>query len=355
MTADEVSGTLTLFAGQRGFHFPSRRQPRLFSWSFARPWAALSGLTAGRFGELYAVPDNALPTKIFRVGVGGPFANVRAVANVRRDGEQARYDGEGIVTDTSILAPRGFAAGWWIASEGNGSSRPNLLVQIDRSGRVLREIQLPNAIDDAADPSLPGDAQAAAGGQKIRGNGFEGVAISGDGRYLIAAIQRDFNGEFDGGTKFTRIARYDLRQLQRNGSDALCDGLRCGGDWEFFFYRFDSDDEDNWAGLSEILAIGRDQFLVIERDKGIGLGSELKKLYAFSLRGVDADDDGRPSRSDTVRKVEVLDLLDEFFPYEKVEGLAIDRRGDLWIGLDNDGGELESRLINKGRFRNPLR
>ena len=26
----------------------------------------------------------------------------------------------------------------------------------------------------------------------------------------------------------------------------------------------------------------------------------------------------------------------------------------LWVGLDNDGGEVESRLIDLGRFRNPL-
>ncbi|MCB9889963.1 MAG: hypothetical protein H6836_10355 [Planctomycetes bacterium] len=48
------------------------------------------------------------------------------------------------------------------------------------------------------------------------------------------------------------------------------------------------------------------------------------------------------------------DVRDAFVPYEKIEGLALTRRNHLWVGLDNDGGEVESRLIDLGRFRNPL-
>ena len=44
-------------------------------------------------------------------------------------------------------------------------------------------------------------------------------------------------------------------------------------------------------------------------------------------------------------------MLAEFFPYEKIESLAITRRGDLWVGLDNDGGTIESRLVNTGPLR----
>ncbi|MCA8957753.1 MAG: esterase-like activity of phytase family protein, partial [Planctomycetes bacterium] len=210
VTADEGSGTLTIL---RGSHRDprSKRAPQLYSRSVDQPWAAFSGLTAAEHGEsLYAVPDNALPTSIFRIDVGRPEARVVEVLKVKRDGKQARYDGEGLVRDHSILRP-GFA-GFWIASEGNGSSNPNLLVQIDGRGNVLREIQLPFTIDAAADATLKGFAQPAKGGQKIRSNGFEGVAMSTDGRYLFAAIQRDFAGEFTS-PKYTRIARYDLQQL----------------------------------------------------------------------------------------------------------------------------------------------
>jgi hypothetical protein len=49
-----------------------------------------------------------------------------------------------------------------------------------------------------------------------------------------------------------------------------------------------------------------------------------------------------------VSKVLVADVLADFFPYEKVECLAPTPQGDLWIGLDNDGGEVENRVVNLG-------
>lgn len=349
--SEEGSGTLSIFEARRRPYIPSRKQPTPFTFSTRRPFAAMSGLGGGFGGWLFSVPDNALPTSIYAVRTGGPYAPVQTLCDVKKDGKQARYDGEGIQLDTSILRTW-WRPGFWIASEGNGSSNPNLLVQISVSGRVLREIQLPFAIDAAADPKLGGSATASATGAKIRSNGFEGVAISKNGRYLYAAIQRDFASEFSG-DKYTRIARYDLRQLIKPKA-GIRDGLRYGGDWDFFFYQFDSDDSDNWAGLSDIVSIGKKQLMVIERDKGIGLGSELKKIYAFSLAGLKPDTDGKPDASDTVKKVEYLDVVKDFFPYEKIEGLAIDGFGNVWVGLDNDGGEVENRMRNYGRFRNPL-
>jgi hypothetical protein len=118
----------------------------------------------------------------------------------------------------------------------------------------------------------------------------------------------------------------------------------------------DSNDPDNWAGLSEIISIGPSEYVVIERDGQIGAASQLKRIYAFSLAGLLPDSDGMPAgaEDDTVDKVLVLDVLDEFFPYEKVEGLVLTPNGDLWVALDNDGGEVESRLINTGQFQDLL-
>ena len=184
---------------------------------------------------------------------------------------------------------------------------------------------------------------------RIRSNGFEGVCLSNDGRYVYAAIQRDFTNEFPTGDRYARIARYDLQQLR--GPNPPVSGIRCGGDWEFFYVRLDSNDGDNWAGLSELTMLEDGDMLIIERDKGIGLGSQLKKVYRISIDGLTPDADGVPDASDTVTKTEVRDVLADFFPYEKIEGLAVDRRGDLWVGLDNDGGEVEPRLVNTGRLR----
>lgn len=351
-TAEEESGTISVFQASSKRYVPSRNQPTLYS---TKPWAAISGLTSFGFGNwLAGVPDNAMPTEIYLVGVGGPYARVMPAFKVKKDGKQMRYDGEGIVRDSSVLGNR-FFGGFFLASEGDAKDNPNLLVQTSLFGTVQREIQLPNSIDAAADATLPGKAQGPKGGMKIRSNGFEGVAISEDRNYAVAAIQRDFADEFPTGARYARIARYDLRQLNSASKRAkLCKNKRCGGDWSMFYYKLDSNDGSNWAGLSEILAIGDDQYLVVERDKGLGNGSKLKKLYAFSLKGLKPDTDGKPDATDTVKKVLSMNILGDFFPFEKVEGLAL-QRGDLWVGLDNDGGEVESRLINKGRFRNPLR
>ena len=340
VTACEVSGTLNIYRGQSGPHRPSPAQPQLFSADLNTPWAAISGLCGGVLpGQLFAVNDNALPSAIYRLQVGHPFVPVDVMMPVVKNGVQQYYDGEGICLDRSIVRPQ--QAGFWIASEGNASSQPNLLVQIDRNGEVIREIQMPNSIDAGANASLGGTAQGPQGGGRIRSNGFEGLTLSHDGRYVYAAVQREFAGEFATGPKYARIARYDLQQLQ--SPTVPQNGLRFGGDWEFFYYQFDTNDPVNWPGLSEITQIGNDRFLVIERDKGIGSGSTLKKIYGFNLVGLVPDTDGVPDASDTVTKVEVRDALDEFSPYEKIEGIGVSW-GSLWIALDNDGGEVESRL-----------
>lgn len=340
VTADEVSGTLTIYAGRPGLHQPSILQPQLFAADFATPWGALSGLcSAWAPGLFYAVPDNALPTQIFLIQAGRPWAPVHRLMSVRRNGVQATYDGEGICVDTSIVAAAN--PGFWIASEGNATSIPNLLVQVDATGQVLREIQLPNAIDAGAMASVGGVAQGPASGARIRNNGFEGCCLSADGRYVYAAIQREFAGEFTTGVKYARIARYDLQQLQSPGVPQ--NGLRFGGDWQFFYLPFDTNDPVNWPGLSEITCVGPDRFLVIERDKGVGAGSTLKRIYGFNLNGLQPDADGVPDATDTVQKVLVSDVVSLFSPYEKIEGIGYGF-GMIWVQMDNDGGALESRL-----------
>lgn len=355
VTADEVSGTLSIFQGQRGDYRPSPIQPVLYSADYSTPWAALSGLCAGFWpGQFFSVPDNALPTQIFSVQAGFSFAPVRSLMPVLKNGVQARYDAEGLCRDHSIVAPAN--RGFWIASEGNASSSAttgvaNLLVQVDGTGNVLREIQLPRSIDIAADATLGGIAQGPAAGGRVQSNGFEGCALSTDGRFLFAAVQREFAGEFSTGPKFARIARYDLQQLQ--SPTVPQNGLRFGGDWQFFYYQFETNDPINWPGLSEITTIGTDRFLVIERDKGVGAGSTLKRIYAFTLAGLSADTDGLPDAGDTVTKILVRDCVDEFSPYEKIEGIGVSW-GSLWVGLDNDGGALESRLRRLGWLGNPF-
>ena len=229
------------------------------------PWCALSGLDDAGDGKLVGVRDSAFaPTKIFEIQTGSGFAALTTPVTLMREGEQATYDGEGIAVDTSDIAPAN--PGWWIGSEGNAAFGdddylPNLLVQVDGDGEVLREVWLPEAIDSPD-------------GGTIRSNGFEGVALSGDGRYALAPIQRQFAGE---SAAFTRIARVDLTTLD-------CDGITCTGDWEFFMYPLDAIPAGaTWVALSELSHIEDETYAVIERDNVAG-GVVKKDLRLYPRR-----------------------------------------------------------------------
>jgi hypothetical protein len=161
------------------------------------------------------------------------------------------------------------------------------------------------------------------------------VAVSNDGRYLLAAIQREYADDAVlEGTRYARIARYDLQNRI----------------WDFFLYPLDDPrSPDAWVGLSEITALPDGRFAVIERDNQLAGSARVKKVYAFSLDGVQSHaglvNDGTILSGKIVQKAELVDILDATLPYEKVEGLAIDPAGDFWLAIDNDGGEFMSKLV----------
>ncbi len=183
VAASELTGNITIYTAVAGKPAGTPARPQISSAGASQPWAALSGLAAdpSKARVLWSVPDNALPSELYRIEVKGARARLRS-SLIRLDGEQARYDLEGIAVDPG--KPRG---GFWLASEGNAAFGEedyvgNLLVQVDGKGDVLREIPLPAAIDSP-------------GGGVIRSNGYEGVAVSDDGRHVLAAIQREYAGD----------------------------------------------------------------------------------------------------------------------------------------------------------------
>jgi hypothetical protein len=323
---DDADGTISIFEGVRGQGEPPSDRPTIESHSVNEPWGALSGLTSHLHDvhTLYAVPDNALPSSIFRIHVGGPEARIRELAPVTKAGAQALYDLEGIAVDTSIERLHPPSSGFWLASEGDASTTRNALIQVDSAGRVVREIFLPPAVD--------------APGGRITSNGFEGVAVSCDGRYMLVSVQRPFTGDQAvGGVTHTRIARYHLVEER----------------WEAFFYPLVN--SPGTIGLSEIAVIGcsptqGDLYAVIERDNRLAARAAIKHIYSFGLEGLTPVAIETPAAASslpgaTVTTTLVLDALPLFTPYKKVEGLTPTVKGDLWIVLDNDGGELESRLV----------
>ena len=324
----EEAGTITVFKGTDGLGQGSADRPVLRS-ADGVPWGALSGLAGhpDRKDLLWAVPDDAYPSELYRIELDGRRAFVDTRPITDEAGERARLDLEGVAFDSSGAAQPG-APGWWVAQEGTaafGSEdyRPNALIQLDEDGRILRRVTLPEAVDGPT-------------GGVIRSNGFEGVTVSHDGRYLLAPIQREYAGDAaQGGVLHTRIARYDLRSET----------------WDFFLYPLDPPpSEDAWIGLSEIVAAPDGRYLVIERDNRQAAAAAVKKIFAFSLEGVEATDgspvpEGADLSGKVIAKEEAAEILREFAPFEKVEGLGIAGGCDLWAALDNDGGEFEPRLV----------
>jgi hypothetical protein len=273
-----VGGSISIFQGVAGRWNSSSDRPIIESSGVNEPWSALSSLAVdpSNPNRLFAVPDNALPSSLFAIALNGPTARLSTLAGITKNGVPAQYDFEGLVIDTSIRAPaKGLA--FWTASEGNAATTRNMLVQINERGQVIApEVLLPNSIDNV--PNGPGE---------LGSQGFEGVAVSSDGRYLLAAIQRPYTGEMAiNSVLHTRIARYDLQ------TDT----------WEAFFYPLQPQPADDTPtiGLSEITLVGKsasgaDIYAVIERDNRETFLAQHKRFTRSRSR------DCRRSRSGRLR------------------------------------------------------
>ena len=318
------------------------------------PWSALSGLVADNYHEniLYAVDDSyfqqnrifkidtskrpaAITKEIKIVDANDVFASqpVVALADVSvGDDNSTRllvFDevdlANAINGDKSInIDPEGIAlagdGGFWVASEGAGTvgdaARPinslNWIFKTDRDGVIEKVFSLPAALNN----------------MQVR-FGFEGVTEY-QGKVYVA-FQR----------KWTRDAHPRIGVL--NPAD---------GSWSFFFYPLDVVESPNggWVGLSDITSLGDGRFLVIERDNQAGPDARIKRLYQFDLNGL--------SSGATVSKTLVRDLMSDLnatggLVPEKIEGLAVTRKGKVFIVNDNDGVEDnsgETQLINLGKL-----
>ncbi|SDL06207.1 Esterase-like activity of phytase [Aliiruegeria lutimaris] len=83
-----------------------------------------------------------------------------------------------------------------------------------------------------------------------------------------------------------------------------------------------------------------DWFYVIERDNQIGADAVTKKIYRIPATDMVPTPLGGELR--VVSKEEVRDLLPDLkqlngYVQDKIEGLAIDAAGEVFISTDNDG------------------
>lgn len=293
------------------------------------PWGALSALAADptTSEHVYTAQDSFYKeSRLFKVDVTEFPAVITQPIILRENGHPVNLDIEGL----AVRPPGGF----WVASEGGGSvddpERPvtslNELIRVADDGTLLERVSLPDATN-----------------AKQRRFGFEGVATveqpSGTGEFVYVAIQREWVDDPEG---YARIARYDTNTKE----------------WAFFYYPLDPRESPNggWVGLSEIVAVGPETFWVIERDNQAGSDARIKKIYAFSVNGIDPVAEG--GTFPILTKSSVRDLIPDLQSpkgaiIEKVEGLTVLPNGNTLIATDNDGvdgSNGETQFINLGRL-----
>ena len=323
VTANEVEGTLSIFRYEAG----PAKYPTIHSIDSATegaipgkaspiPWGALSALAADRTtpGRLFTVHDSAYANaRIYSVDATSAPARIVDVTDITGASSES-WDLEGIAT-----RPTQAGTGFWLASEGNANAnaaptvRLNHLLRVAPDGTVQSEIPLP-AIAGATPTS----------------NGFEGVTAVWNAAQsreeVFVAVQRSWDG-----TRWTRIARY----------------IPSTGSWDFAAYPLDAGSN---VGLSEIVAVGPDQYAVIERDNLGGPAAVVKRIYRFSLAGYSFVPISSSADPALVTKVLVNDLLDELRApkgrvIEKVEGLTVDAAGQTFLNTDNDAEDGESQFF----------
>jgi sugar lactone lactonase YvrE len=261
-------------------------------------WGALSGMVGDptRPGLLYAVNDSFYgyqPT-IFTIDASARPARILGALPVTRAGMPAqKLDMEGITLDG--------AGGFWIASEGNTDKLvPHALYHVDASGEIVEEVALP--------------AELLAQERRF---GFEGVTMVGDTLWM--AVQREWK---DDPADHVKLVAY----------------TPATGEWGAVRYRKAAADT-GWTGLSEIVAHG-DWVYVVERDNQIGAAAKVKKVYRIPLSEMKAAPLG--GALPVVSKEEVRDLIPDLkawggYVVDKVEGLAVDAAGEMFVSTDNDG------------------
>lgn len=251
------------------------------------------------------------------------------------------FDPEGFV-----INPRN---GNFIVSDEYGPS----VYEFDRSGALVRQYNTPSNLIPRAGTDVNYNASPAAGSvpqltSGREGNrGMEGLAVSPDGKYVYGMMQNGMIQDgYNAGTStrgaYTRIIKYDTETGNAVGQ-----------------YAYQLDSVGQGRGISSLVALGNDKFLVLERNnRGVGVGATLntadKAVYEIDLStatdvtGINLPATGPLNGAVAVAKgAKVIDLdantlaaLGNRSP-EKWEGVAIGPRlanGKFIIlaGTDND-------------------
>lgn len=213
--------------------------------------------------------------------------------------------------------------------------------EFSRSGELLRTFNTPaNLIPRNAATGLPNfgsDAGNTAG--KRLNRGFEGLAISPDGKFAFAMLQSAMLDEGGSNGKVNRIVKFDTSTGEAVGQ-----------------YAYEMKRSGQGQGISALVAINDHEFFVLERNnRGVGVGAEFatadKEVYRIDLNGASdvsgIDLDSGAAFTKVTKSGQILDLdantlaaLGNKSP-EKWEGLAIgpklaNGKYLMLAGTDND-------------------
>lgn len=238
---------------------------------------------------------------------------------------------ESLALDSEGL--RLFDAKSWIVSDEYGPA----IHLFGLDGSRTERWDLPSSFRLCATPDQP-DAVGT-----YPNRGMEGLAISSDGKKFVGAMQGPLiqDGAVEGEKCLGLFTRWLVLDKETAGRD------RSQSQWVYPL-------TDESTGVSEILAVDSDRYLVLERDSRSGLDAKYKRIYLANSKGA-TDVKGIPRLGRTELPVEVkpvtktllIDLLDERFGLggetvaEKPEGLCwgpslSDGRRLLLVCVDND-------------------
>ncbi|MCW2814900.1 MAG: hypothetical protein JWN84_2355 [Nocardioides sp.] len=197
------------------------------------------------------------------------------------------------------------------------------LIHTDADGRLL-EAPIPTpVVKSPSNPSLLPGEQPNLGGSK----GFEGMAITPDGRELRAMLEGPVAGD-----PATDLRVYDVRLASRREPTYFT------GTWDR--YRMESPAH----AIGDHIAVNAHQFLTIERDNLSGPAAAFKRIYLVDDR--DKNGDGY---LDKTLLVDLMDLAnpdrlggptagtDPFtFPYVTIEDVELVDRDTIAVLNDNN-------------------
>jgi hypothetical protein len=328
------------------------------------PWGALSGLSSDPFDaeRVYTIYDSFYrQSRIFSVQLGDRPALIDGEIVIRDTNDvlitalnQLKSELPGtddfipadlVNPDKSVnLDPEGIVAcpsgGFWIDSEGFGNlvagvsdpanrpfQSPNMLIRTSANGLIEKVVFLPLELTR----------------NQLR-FGFEGVTVREEGNFEVPYVtfQREWTAAGDP-AGFVRIGRYDCQN----------------DEWTFALYPLDTPTSPNggWVGNSELTWLGDSLFLVIERDNQGGPDAAIKRVYEFSIDGVNFLPDSATPNFPILSKSLVRDLIADGdyaatggLALEKLEGLAVLVDGTVIVVNDNDGVDDNSGETQLFRF-----